>query len=111
MPIFAMTKTILKSLFKKPATIRYPYEPKPVYKNTRGKVEINISACIFCCICQKKCPTAAILVSKPDKKWSIERLRCITCGYCADVCPKKCLKLDNNQSAVTAKKTTDSFQQ
>ena len=35
------------------------------------------------------------VVIKAEKKWEIDRIRCILCGYCVDVCPKKCLTADN----------------
>jgi ech hydrogenase subunit F len=98
MSFFLMAKTVLKSLFRKPATRRYPFVVRPFYKNTRGKISIEIGNCIFCGICQKKCPTAAINVGKNEKKWRIDRLRCISCGYCVESCPKKCLAMENEYS-------------
>jgi formate hydrogenlyase subunit 6/NADH:ubiquinone oxidoreductase subunit I len=94
-----MTKTVLCSLFSKPSTVRYPFEKKQVYKNTRGSIAIDIEKCIFCGICSKKCPTGAIAVNKEAKKWEINRTRCIACNYCVEVCPKKCL---NNENAYTS---------
>ncbi|MGL6219545.1 MAG: 4Fe-4S dicluster domain-containing protein [Lacrimispora sphenoides] len=32
---------------------------------------------------------------KSKALWSIERLQCIQCGYCSEVCPKKCLRMEN----------------
>jgi formate hydrogenlyase subunit 6/NADH:ubiquinone oxidoreductase subunit I len=32
-------------------------------------------------------------VNRAQKKWAIDRLRCITCGYCVEICPKKSLEL------------------
>jgi len=90
-----MVRTAIKSLFGRPATRRYPFGPKRAYyKNTRGSIKIDITGCIFCGLCQKKCPTGAITVTKEEKKWQIDRLRCIICGYCVEVCPKKCLKME-----------------
>jgi len=112
MPFFRMTKTILKSLFSKPVTVKYPFgSPRVYHTNTRGKVLIEVQNCIFCGICQRKCPTAAIIVTKADKKWAINRLRCISCGACVDVCPKKCLKLDTQYTPVQTVRTEESFQQ
>jgi len=32
-------------------------------------------------------------VNRAQKKWAIDRLLCITCGYCVEACPKKSLEL------------------
>jgi len=111
MPFFRMTKTVLMSLFKRPATVKYPFAPRTYYANTRGKVLIEVNNCIFCGICQRKCPTAAITVAKADKRWVINRLRCISCGACVDACPKKCLKLDTQYTPVQTAKSEESFTQ
>lgn len=109
MSFFSMKKTVIGSLFKKPATARYPFAPRDYHKNTRGKISIDISQCIFCGMCQRKCPTAAILVTKSDKHWEIDRLRCIACGYCVEVCPKKCLKMENKYSLPLVKRGKDKY--
>jgi formate hydrogenlyase subunit 6/NADH:ubiquinone oxidoreductase subunit I len=95
MAFLNMAKTTIFNLFKKPATLMYPFKPRVYYKNTKGKLVIDFEKCIFCMMCQKKCPTDAIIVDRTKKTWEIERLRCISCGSCVEVCPKKCLALEN----------------
>lgn len=106
---FSMSKTVLPSLFKKPATRLYPYVQRKPFKNTRGKVEINISSCSFCSFCQRKCPTGAITVTKTDKKWEINRLQCIACNACVELCPKKCLSMENCYTTPEVASRKDSF--
>jgi len=103
MSIFTFWKTILKSLISKPATLMYPFIPRKFYPNTRGSIKNKIEACIYCGLCQRKCPTAAIVVSKPDKKWQIDIMRCVTCNACVEVCPTKCLSMENHYSAPVSK--------
>ena len=93
MPILPMGKLILKSIFKKPVTVLYPLKPKLPAEGNRGMIQNQIESCVFCGICQKKCPTGAIEVARTDKTWSIERFCCVQCGCCVEVCPKKCLSL------------------
>jgi ech hydrogenase subunit F len=88
----AIGKTVMKSLFSKPATAMYPIKKREFFENTRGSIEMaQLENCIFCGICSKKCPTQAIAVDRGDKRWEIDRTRCIVCNYCVEVCPKKCL--------------------
>lgn len=107
----SITRIITKFAVSRPATRLYPFVKRVPYKNTRGSIAIDISTCIFCSICQKKCPSLAIKVSKPEKNWSIDRLKCIQCGACVDVCPKKCLRMENMYSAPVAHKSVDLFKQ
>lgn len=107
MSLFVMAKTVLKNLFSRPATRRYPFEKREFFPATRGKLDIDIKKCIFCGLCQKKCPPAALSVKKPEKTWTINRLRCISCGYCVEVCPTKCLALSRNYPELTLTKSEE----
>ena len=49
--------------------------------------------------CQRKCPTQAICVEPKEKTWQIDRLRCIVCNCCVEVCPTKCLAMDTQYTA------------
>lgn len=109
MSLLSMTKTLLKNILHGPATRLYPIEKKDSYERTRGKIEISITECIFCGMCQRRCPTGAIEVDKAKFSWSIERMQCIQCGYCVEVCPKKCLNMDNRYTAPSSEKTRDEY--
>lgn len=97
------------SLFKKPATLMYPVVPRKWQERTRGHIAIDINSCIYCGICQKKCPTNAITVSRGDRSWTIERMQCIQCSCCVEVCPKKCLTNENSYTTPHTEKITDTF--
>lgn len=100
-----MTRVALESLARKPATVRYPLERKPVYAATRGRIAIAEATCILCVLCDKKCPTGAIRVDRAGKTWAIDRLKCIQCGYCVEVCPKKCLAMETMYSEPVSTKS------
>ena len=107
--VLSMSKLVFKSLFRKPVTERYPFVKKQYVVGTRGQVNIEIDKCIFCSICQRKCPTNAITVAKDRKRWEVDRMRCISCNYCVEVCPKKCLALDTQYAACAAKPQKDTY--
>lgn len=93
MAFLPIAKIIFSSLFKKNATLAYPFEPMPKDPLVRGHLEIDIDNCAFCGICGKKCPTQAINVDRNSKEWEIARFQCIVCGACVEACPKKCLHM------------------
>ena len=105
--MFEMLTNILRNLGSKPATRKYPYEKREPFKDTRGKVGIDVSKCIFCGICARKCPSDAITVNKNEKSWEIDPFKCIICGECAQVCPKKCVNMEpcHGQSAYCKQKS------
>lgn len=86
---------VLKNVVSKPATRMYPYAKRAPMKNTRGALgEININTCIFCGICEKRCPSNAITVNKVERSWELNRLKCIVCNVCVEACPKDCLTMN-----------------
>lgn len=104
---FKMTKVALEGLLKRPATVPYPAVRKPIYAGTRGRIAIVEDKCTLCLLCDKKCPTAAIKVDRAGKTWAIDRLRCIQCNFCVEVCPKKCLIMENLYTAPVTIKQMD----
>jgi formate hydrogenlyase subunit 6/NADH:ubiquinone oxidoreductase subunit I len=40
-----------------------------------------------------------LMVNRPNKKFAIDRLRCISCGYCVEICPKNSLKLTTSHGS------------
>ena len=110
MTLFQMTKTVLKNLFSRPATLMYPAKPAKKTANTRGHVEIDPAKCITCKMCQRKCPTQAIEVDNKDRTWQIDQMRCVVCAICVDTCPTKCLTMDNQyRPAMTARGGVEKF--
>ncbi len=109
MSILSMSKTLFKSLIHGPYTVQYPINKKENYDRTRGRIEITVSDCIFCGLCQRRCPTGAISVDKANASWSIERLQCIQCNYCGEVCPKKCLKMNNEYTTPSFGNVRDEY--
>jgi len=105
---YKITKLVLKSMLKKPATHMYPDVPKEWHERTRGQIRIEEAGCILCNICAKKCPADAIKVSRDEKTWVIERMRCVQCESCVEACPKKCLIMEQQYTAPAATKTVDS---
>ena len=90
---FRLGGMTLSSLFKKPETVRYPFEKKPAPPGLKGHVGIDESACILCGMCQRTCPSDAIVVEKPQRVWSIDPFRCVQCSSCVRACPKSCLTM------------------
>jgi formate hydrogenlyase subunit 6/NADH:ubiquinone oxidoreductase subunit I len=89
----SMLTSILKSLFSRPDTVKYPKGESPVPPGNRGKVVWDMQKCIYCRLCEKNCPTKAITTDKAGKTQSIKRLRCIQCRTCVDVCPTNTISM------------------
>jgi len=94
-------KTIFSSLGKKPSTYAFPYAPMQKDPLVRGRVDIDIDACIFCNICARRCPADAIIVSKERRELAIARFQCIVCAACVEACPKKCIVMHPQLDAVS----------
>ncbi len=109
MSVLSMTKTLVKSIVHGPYTKLYPAKKKDYYDRTRGSVEIVIKECIYCGLCERRCPTGAIKVEKVRSAWSIDRLKCIQCNYCGEVCPKKCLNMGNQYTVPSIGRIRDEY--
>ncbi len=109
--IMDFTKTAMKNLFSKPATLQYPAKPRLYPERSRGHIEIRIDDCIMCGMCSRACMSGAITVERDKKTWTIERMGCVQCGACVNVCPKKCLDIVPGYTQPSGEKTVDSFSQ
>lgn len=109
MGTFKIAKTVLKSMFNKPATLMYPVVEREWQERTRGSIGIDVDACILCGICSKKCPTSAIEVDRKGRTWEIQRMQCIQCGACVEACPKDCLIMDPKYTTPDGEKIIDTF--
>lgn len=93
MSITRITGLVVKALFRRPYTRRYPFVVRAPFKAVRGHVEVDINTCTLCTLCQKKCPTGAITVDREGRTWAIERMACLACSACVDCCPKKSIAM------------------
>jgi formate hydrogenlyase subunit 6/NADH:ubiquinone oxidoreductase subunit I len=91
--LFDFFGTLLRNLACGPATRRYPAEERRMFPSARGRVESIIENCIFCGICQKRCPADCLVVDKAEKTWSLDPYQCIVCGVCVEVCPTKAIAM------------------
>ena len=111
--IFSGMFITLKHLFRKPVTIQYPEETRPVSKIYRGqhvlkRDDAGAERCTACGLCSVACPAEAIVMVAAERKkgeehlyreekyaatYEINMLRCIFCGDCEEACPKEAIFL------------------
>ncbi len=93
-------------LFKRPKTLRYPFELKEPAKRYRGFHLNDWDKCTGCGNCADICPNEAItMVEIPELKPKageknerpkLDYGRCCFCGLCVDICPPGCLRLSRD---------------
>jgi formate hydrogenlyase subunit 6/NADH:ubiquinone oxidoreductase subunit I len=98
---FKLGGMTLGSLFKKPETLRYPFEKKEPYAGQKGHITNDVTKCILCSKCQKTCPTGAIVVDKANSNWAINPFLCIQCASCVRACPVDSLAMDGMYTPVS----------
>lgn len=86
-----MTTRVLTHLIGKSATRLYPAEVRDPFDGARGELSIDISRCILCKTCARKCPSQCITVEPSEGLWQLDPFACLSCGVCVDTCPKQCL--------------------
>ena len=96
MKLAAMLHDVVRSLFRKPDTQRYPMEKTDPPERLRGRLFFDPSACTGCALCVKDCPAQAIELVTLDRaakrfvlKYHMDR--CIYCGQCVIGCRFKCI--------------------
>jgi ech hydrogenase subunit F len=98
-----LLRNLLRNASRSPVTRLYPAQPHVPFADVRGCLEIDPDKCTYCSVCEKRCPTGAIKVTrKPSKSWTLQPHACILCGYCIEVCPKDCLWMDEHHRAPSA---------
>lgn len=96
MTLGTMLGDILESMFKKPATQRYPFERQPAPERYRGRVHWDPEKCTGCQLCVKDCPANALELETIDRaaKRFVMRFhsaRCTYCSQCVISCRFGCL--------------------
>jgi glutamate synthase (NADPH/NADH) small chain len=109
----------IRFLWKKPKTLKYPFELKEPALRYRGLHLNDWDKCTGCGNCADICPNEAIemvevpeLKPKPEEGIKNERPkidygRCCFCGLCVDICPPGSLRLSRDYLHIHFK--TDTF--
>ncbi len=85
-------KEALNSLFSRPYTTKFPFEPHHPAKNFRGKPQFDPDKCVGCGACAQVCPSRAIEIEDdisapaPVRRLIHYASRCIFCGQCQANC-------------------------
>jgi len=89
-----ISRRAFSSIFKKPATQKYPFVKASLADGFRGKQVFDIEKCISCGLCSRDCPANAIEMFEVEgKKRPLFHLdRCVFCYQCADSCPKNAIQ-------------------
>lgn len=104
-----MLTTILKNLFSKPATRKYPFEKRDPFKNTRGRILFDQAKCDHCGDCERVCPAGAIKVSEKDKQLTYEPFRCIYCWVCVESCMQRAITAEGQYRAPGYEKVSQTY--
>ncbi|MCS7060734.1 MAG: 4Fe-4S dicluster domain-containing protein [Anaerolineae bacterium] len=107
MKIGAMLGDLLRSLFRRPVTERYPFVKRAPPERLRGALRYDPANCSGCMLCMKDCPANAlelITIDRKAKKFVMRYHadRCTFCAQCVASCRFKCLNMSNEQYELAA---------
>ena len=93
---FWLVMSILITLRYKPAVFHNLICPFGALQRSFGRFarlseKVDKDACVGCKLCEKDCPSNAIVVSSEDKKAVINTALCHQCTNCRQVCPKSAI--------------------
>lgn len=99
MKLAAFLPELLRHLFRKPATVDYPFQKLALPKDFRGTPILKPELCIVCRACVRDCPAEAIDIlteNEAEKKFKmiIHNDRCVHCAQCVESCPTDALYMD-----------------
>jgi len=87
-------------MFRRKATVNYPFEKNPLSPRFRGEHALRRYASgeersIACKLCEAICPAQAITIEAEPRedgarrttRYDIDMVKCIYCGFCQEACP------------------------
>lgn len=107
MKLGIMLGDLVRSLFSRPVTEKYPFEKRKPPERLRGELVWNPQNCSGCMLCVKDCPANALELITLDRKnkrfvmrYNVDR--CTYCAQCVQSCRFKCLAMSNEQYELAA---------
>jgi formate hydrogenlyase subunit 6/NADH:ubiquinone oxidoreductase subunit I len=102
MRIAVMLSDVVRSLFRRPATRRYPFERAATPERLRSALRWDPARCTGCGMCVKDCPASAlelITLDKASKRFVLRYHmdRCTFCAQCVRTCNFGCLELASDR--------------
>ena len=95
---------LVRTLFTRRTTVRYPFEPLDLPHYFRGRVVVDAERCRGCGACVRDCPSTGLRLRR-DGHGGYRLLhypdRCANCGQCEASCPTGALHLVNAYVAPT----------
>ena len=103
-----MFPTIVKNLFSRPVTRRYPFKDlREPFAGSRGKIQFDTGKCDLCGDCARICPGAAIEVSLDERQITYNPFKCIYCGFCVETCLQQAITQDTAYAAPAVSKEVE----
>jgi ech hydrogenase subunit F len=92
-----MFPTILKNLFTRPVTRRYPFfDTREPFPDARGRLYFDTNKCDLCGDCARVCPADAISVDTEGQEIRYNPFKCIYCASCVQTCLQLAISMDNH---------------
>ena len=95
-------------MLKRPVTIQYPEEKRPMPPRFRGSIVLTRDPdggerCVACYLCSGACPVDCISMAAAEREdgrryaawFRINFSRCILCGLCAEACPTLAIQMSS----------------
>jgi NADH-quinone oxidoreductase subunit I len=104
--LFGGFATTFIHLFRRPITVEYPEERRPLPARTRFRIVLTRDPdgnerCVACYLCSAVCPVSCISMQsaagEQERRFAawfrINFSRCIYCGQCEEACPTSAIQL------------------
>lgn len=108
----------LRHMFRRPVTVKYPYESLKMPERFRGHIELTADEagqpkCVACMACQKACPSECIALEgeKPAgatrrvvTRYTLNFTTCSLCGLCVESCKFDALRFSKDYNLASLDK-------
>ena len=101
-----------REMFRRPITLKYPYEKREVPYRFRGMLVNDVTICGVCQQCARICPSSCLEMKgekvesvRRPKYWKIDYSKCCWCNLCVEVCPDHSLVMSHEYEMVFTDRT------